>query len=173
MAIRNSLIPARGGNFLSDLSLMRDELFFPVQETFDRFFHDFFGSDSLFDTVKGKGGYPKMELGTQDNCWVVRAAIPGVKEEDLSLEVDESNKSMPVLRIQGQMSSEYQTPEGAQYFVRELKKSKFVREVTLPKGLEGEPEVVLKDGILTLKWKLPIAVEEAKPAVKKLAIKSE
>lgn len=178
--VRSSLIPVRGSHILNDLAILRDEFFFPVQETFDRFFQEFFGSDNLFDSVKGKSGYPKMEVGTEvvgtgdaaKNFWTVRVALPGVQEKDVVIEVDESNKNVPILRIQGQMSEEYQSPEGSEHYVRELRKGKFAREVALPKSLTGEPEAVMKDGILTLRWNLPKAVtEEPKPTIKKIELK--
>lgn len=173
--VRSSLVPARG-HILNDLALLRDEFFFPVQETFDRFFQEFFGSDTLLDTVKGKGGYPKMEVSIEavgdDKFWTVRVALPGVKEKDITIEVDESNKNMPILRIQGQMSEEYQSPEGSEQYVRELRKGKFSREIALPKALTGDPEAKIEDGILTLRWQLPKAiVEESKPAIKKIELK--
>ena len=178
---------ARPLNNLSDFSLMRDELFFPMQETFDRFFQDFLGTDKLFNSVHGKGGYPKMEVGQEGDKWVVRVAVPGVKEEDLVVQIDDSKLAnaanasthyelrdcVRILRIQGAMSSEYQSPEGAKYFVRELRKSQFVREVALPAGLKGEPEAILSEGILTLKWQAP-SIEDAQgsSAIKRIAIQN-
>jgi HSP20 family molecular chaperone IbpA len=150
---------------------LRDDFFFPMQEAFDSFFDDFFGTKSL-DTIKGKGGYPKMEAGIEGNYWIVRVAVPGVKEEDLLVQVDESQKQR-VLRIQGQMAEEYQSPEGSQLFVRELRKGKFVREVAIPSGLVGEPEALLKDGVLTLRWEKPPEEGEVTSAVRKIPIKKE
>lgn len=169
--IKTNLI-ARPLSNLADFSLLRDDLFFPVQETFDRFFHDFFNTSAL-DSVKGRNGYPKMEVGIEGETWVVRCAIPGVREEDLLVQVDETNKNTRLLRVQGQMAEEYQSPEGAQYFVRELRKSKFIREIVLPNGLVGDPEAVIKDGVLTLRWKKPPQDGEGSAAVKRIAIKKE
>ena len=151
-------------------SLLRDDFFFPMQEAFDTFFDDFFAPKSL-DSVKSKSGYPKMEAGIEENNWVVRVAVPGVQEDDLLVQVDESGKRK-ILRVQGQMAEEYQSPEGSQLIVRELRKGHFVREVTIPDGLTGDPEAVLKDGVLTLKWEKPL---ENKPVetTKKIPIKKE
>ena len=75
------------------------------------------------------------------------------------------------MRISGQMSEEFQSPEGSKYFAKELRKSHFLREVALPKELEGDPKAIMKAGILTLSWKVPQLVE-AKPTTKLIEIKS-
>lgn len=162
---------ARPLSSLSDFSLLRDDLFFPLQDTFDGFFQSFFNTDGLFNSVKGKAGYPKMEVGIEGNEWVIRMALPGVKQEDLIVQVDETKGK--VLHIQGQMAEEYQSPKESQYFVRELRKSKFVREIPLPDGLIGDPDAVMKDGILTLKWQKPAAEGSGSFAIKQIKIKTE
>lgn len=176
----NTNIITRPLNNLSQFSKLRDDFFFPIQETFDRFFQDFWGADNILNSVKGKGGYPKMEIGTEGDYWVVRVAVPGVKEEDLLVQIDETGsgstmvKKLPrILRIQGQMAEEYQSPEGAQYFVRELRKSKFVREVVLPDGLTGEPDAMMKNGVLTLKWQKPQEDAGNASAIKKITVKTQ
>lgn len=165
---RTNLIPSLG-----QLSLLRDDAFFPIQQTFDNLFQEFFGNRG-FDCTKGKNGYPKMEVGIEGDCWVIRAAMPGVPEDNIVVECDESD-SRPLVRIQGQMADEYQSPEHvSQYYIRELRKTKFSREVFLPKGLVGEPTAVFKDGLLTLKWQLPKpALEDTSSKLKKITIKRE
>jgi len=45
----------------------------------------------------------------------------------------------------------------------------FKRQLRLPENIEGEPAAELKDGILTLTFKLQLP-EEKKPEVKKIPI---
>ncbi len=141
-----------------DLPTLRDDLFFPFQQVFDEVF-DSFWSGSTLDKVKAKSGYPKVEIGVEGDNWVVRAAIPGVKKEDLSLEIIDNSKGVHqgqhILKIQGKMSEVYESPKDTRYYCKELRKTAFTREIIIPETVEEftTPETNLEDGILTMKWK--------------------
>jgi len=155
---RNALVPRR------------EDFFFPLEQTFNKFFDDFFSSDRL-DTVKGVGGYPKMNAYVHDNELVMHVSVPGLGADNVKLEVTQDN----TLVITGKMSEEYSTPKDAKLGWRhELRQSAFERHFKLPDYVEGDPEARLKDGILTLRWKTKFAKELAQGSTTKvIPIKTE
>ncbi|CAK9251253.1 unnamed protein product [Sphagnum jensenii] len=126
---------------------LRNELFFPLEQHFDRFFQDFFNPKEGKSIVSS--GYPKLDAVRTNDEFLVKVAVPGVTLENLKIEVDENN----VLQISGEMSSEYKQ-DNSDFYVRELHKSRFSRSLSIPVDVDGDPEALLKDGILQLKWKL-------------------
>lgn len=161
----NGLLPLR--NSLT----LRDELFAPIEHQFDKFFIDFFRPNTL-DAVKASNGYPKIDVIEDNENFIIRAAVPGVKIDDLSVELTPADSNQAAnIRISGQMNQEFKS-DGASYYCRELHKSRFSRVLTLPDYLDGnEPVVELNDGLLTLKWKHK-KDEAVKSTVKKLQIKT-
>jgi HSP20 family protein len=142
----------------------RDGFFGPLEQHFDNFFNSFFGTPS-FDGLKNSVDYPKMDVTIEKDSFVVRAAVPGVKAENLKVEVIDN-----ILKLSGGMAEEYKSDKNNdKHYVRELRKSYFERKVKLPKDLVGDPEADLKDGLLTLRWKLPKI--EQKPASKVIEVK--
>ncbi len=94
---------------------------------------------------------------------VVKATLPGIKAEDLNIEVREN-----ILTISGQVQQETERKE-EDYFINERRYGQFRRAVVLPYDVKvDEVEAEFEDGILTLT--LPKA-ETAKG--KKVAIKSK
>ena len=143
---------------------LRDSLFFPFQNHFDKIFQDFFQEFSSVGGLDVTSGYPKLDALTTKDSFIIKAAVPGVQEKDISIELNDN-----ILRLSGEMSSEYKQEEEDLY-VKELHKSRFSRTIELPENIEGDPEAVLKDGLLTLKWKIK---PQESPKTKKIAIKSE
>ena len=151
---------------MSNLRL-KEDLFGPVAREFDRFFDEFFGNKSIFDSVKSDKGYPKMNHVIEGDNWVMRAAIPGVKPEDVKVEVLPEGK----VRISGHMSEEYKSEDDSTHVVRELRTGKFLREFNVPNKVSGDPTATMKDGMLVLSWSLT-QPEKVKPDVKVIDIAS-
>lgn len=142
----------------------RGEFLFPLESVFDEVFSQVFGnSNQQKQVAKAKFGYPKVDVGVENNKFVVHAAVPGLSEKDLTVEVTPER----ILRIAGQASEEFKTPEGSRHWKRELRRTDFVREIALPEDLVGDPSCTLKNGVLSLSWELP-KIET--PEVKKIAI---
>jgi HSP20 family protein len=145
---------------MNSLLSQREELFWPFQQRFDKIFDSLFGLDSLSATKSlARSGYPKVDVLAKGNQYRVQAAVPGVKLEDLRVEVDRQrhgNDDFKVLKISGKMEERYQPPEDAIYHLRELRRSYFERKLLLPDHLEGEPDAILQDGILTLTWAVKV-----------------
>ena len=92
-----------------------------------------------------------VNIHEQDDAYILSALVPGLKAEDLNIQVLED-----VLRIEG----EYKLDE-AQYLVRELPLGSFTRTLRLPAVIDAEHvEAKIADGVLTLT--LPKA-ESARP----------
>ncbi len=98
-----------------------------------------------------------VNVREEDEAYVLSALVPGLKAEDLNIQVLED-----VVRIEG----EYKLDE-AQYLMQELPHGAFTRTLRLPTVIDADHvEAKIADGVLTLT--LPKA-ESAKP--KKINIK--
>jgi len=162
-------------NRLNGLIPSRQDLFFPFEQTFNKIFDEFF-SDGALSTIKGKAGYPRLDVLTSNGKWVVEVALPGVNPDDVTVEILPQHEGVGVdkpakrlLKISGRMSEEHQyADDEAKYHVKELRRSSFERSMVLPDYVEGEPEATMKNGILSLTWKVP---ELKVPERKTIAIK--
>ena len=92
-----------------------------------------------------------INVREEDDAYVLSALVPGLKSEDLNIQVLED-----FLRIEG----EYKQDEN-EYVLRELPNGSFARTLRLPIAIEAESvEAKIADGVLTLR--LPKA-ESARP----------
>jgi HSP20 family protein len=129
---------------------LRDTFFLPVERAFDRFFDEFWGAPKVTGYMKSNLHYPKMDVGIKGDEFVMTAAVPGVSQEEIKVEVLPDK----IVRVSGEMSEEFRSDD-SELFVKELCKRKFAREWALPSEVEDEnPIATLKNGILTLRWKM-------------------
>jgi HSP20 family protein len=92
-----------------------------------------------------------VNVSEQDDAFVLSAFVPGLKAEDLNIQVLEN-----VVSIEG----EYQ-PVDAEYLLNEIPSGSFRRTLRLPTEIQSEKvEAKIADGVLTLN--LPKA-ESSKP----------
>lgn len=159
--------------------LPRNEYFYPFEQFFDTFLNEMSGLSP--STLKAKTGYPKWDIYSTEEEWVIELAATGCGPEDVSVEIlptDAKNQSDKIreykrmLKISGRVSEDLQHKETTKYvyLVRELRRSSFERFVYLPNEIEGDPEATMSKGILRLAWKLPDKAKKAIP--KKIDIKS-
>ncbi len=98
---------------------------------------------------------PAMDLVEADDHFVLRADLPGVGEEDVSIEVQDSS-----LTISGERRDEHETRERG-YFRVERSFGSFSRSLTLPEGVDPEAISASFDrGVLEVRIPKP---EERKP----------
>jgi HSP20 family protein len=99
-----------------------------------------------------------INIREEDEAYFLSALVPGLKAEDLNIQVLED-----VLRIEGEFKADEQS-----YLVRELPNGSFTRTLRLPSVIDADQvEAKIADGVLTLT--LPKA-ESARP--KKISVKS-
>jgi HSP20 family protein len=132
-------------------SLVRYRPFLPMRGIFDSFLNDgFFAPQS-----EAFEDHLDVDVKESEDEYVLTAGVPGVRAEDLSIEVEDG-----LVSISAQVSSEKETDKNG-YLVRERKMGGFRRRLRLPAVLEaGKASAALENGVLTLT--LPKAAE-AKP----------
>lgn len=126
----------------------------PVARMMDRWFDEAFTpmSDRFsVDTLS-----LPMDVQASEHGYTVTATVPGLKAEDLTIEVLGNTVS-----IRGEVKSETAQDERGDWLVRERTYGKFARTFRLPAELESEKvEASLEAGVLTVR--LPKA-ESARP----------
>lgn len=135
-----------------------------LRDAMDRLFEESFISPRLFtsrDTTGVLGALPLDLYETTDDI-VVRAPVPGIKNENLNIQLHD-----------GRLIIDAQVPENkvenATYHYRELWSGQYHRELSLPVPVNTDKiEATLENGVLTLR--IPKA-EEIKP--KKIQIKAK
>ncbi len=126
----------------------------PMARLMDRWFDEAFTpmSDRFsVDTLS-----MPMDVQATEHGYTVTAAVPGLKADDLTIEVLGNTVS-----IRGEVKSETTDEEKGDWLVRERSYGKFARTFRLPAELDSNKvEANLEDGVLTVR--LPKA-ESARP----------
>ncbi len=113
--------------------------------------------DGHFDRSRAPASrwYPAVDVLEGKDAYLIRAELPGMKKEDISVELNDGN-----LVLSGERKSE--TPaEGVEYRHVERVAAKFWRSFSMPETIKRDGiEASYKDGILEIR--VPKA-EEARP----------
>ncbi|MCD6291668.1 MAG: Hsp20/alpha crystallin family protein [Anaerolineae bacterium] len=135
--------------------------FMSLRNAVDRLFEDAFVMPSHL-LAPTTGWTLALDLAEDENGFVVKAAIPGVKPEDLDVSLTDD-----VLTIRGEIKADEEIKED-QYHLRERRYGTFARSVRLPAPVDAEHvEATYENGILTLR--IPKA-EQVRP--KKITIQT-
>ena len=127
--------------------------------------------DRLFEesvvTPTGKiGGMPKINVKETKDSVVVKAELPGVLEEDVTIEVSDN-----VMTISGEKKEEKEEKEEG-FYHKEMYAGSFSRSFTLPSEVKSEKaEAEMDSGILTVTVPKVAPKQAAKIAVRKKLIK--
>jgi len=114
-----------------------------------------------FGALPGAGVFPMINLTENANVYYVRAELPGLKSEDLDIQVNGKN-----LTIAGERKIPSEG-DSAKYHRSEREAGKFSRVIALPGEIDaGKVKAKLLNGLLTVI--IPKA-EEAKP--KKISVR--
>ena len=100
------------------------------------------------NNLLSRGGeyVPRFDVKETKNGYVLRADLPGVKEEDVDVSLHGN-----MLTVSGKREDE-QREEGDQYYSIERSSGTFSRSFQLPDGIEaGTISADLKSGVLTVK----------------------
>ncbi len=134
-----------------------------LRQAMDRLFEDSVVRPSrALSGVDGVAG-PALDVYQTPNEIVVKATVPGVKAEDVSIDI-----TGDTLTIKGESKAE-QEIKREDYLYQERRYGSFARSVVLPGGLKTDrTEATMEDGVLTLT--IPKA-EEVKP--KAISVKAK
>ena len=160
--------PRRSGSPLNPLSLLGNPfgMMRSMMDQMDRLFEDFTGtsmgrSRSMPTTpspLQGTGGgygttslwYPQIEVSEKQGNLVVCADLPGLKKEDVQLEVHDDH-----LVLQGERRNESSQTEGGIYRT-ERSYGSFYRTIPLPDGVNPDQvRATFKDGVLEVTVPVP------------------
>jgi HSP20 family protein len=128
--------------------LMKPE---PFSAEFNRLF------DTLFQPVNtnSQRWAPPMDLVEAEDHFLLKADLPGLGDEDVTIEVQDGT-----LTISGERKSEHETREKGWYRL-ERSFGRFSRSLTLPEGVDADKiEASFDKGVLEVRIPKP---EERKP----------
>jgi HSP20 family protein len=127
---------------------------------FDRAFNDpFFPSFRFptfrgFTTPEGVTWQPKVDVFEKENRLITRVDLPGVKKEDLKVEVTDGH-----LALSGERRVEKEEKKDNVYRT-EREYGSFYRAVPLPEGVKLEDvKATFADGVLEVSIPLPVRAE--------------
>jgi HSP20 family protein len=122
-----------------------------LQSEVNRIFDTFFGGND----VRTRRWVPAMDLVETDDHLVLRADLPGLKRDDVDIEVKDG-----VLTISGERKAEQEERSEGFYRVERAFGS-FSRSLTLPDGVDAQQvSADFTDGVLEVRIPKP---EETKP----------
>ena len=136
-------------------------------EEVERHFEDIFGKSFLpvwrRFPLEERGWLPAVEVFEKEDKYVVKAELPGMKEEDVDVSVVGD-----ILTIKGERKAESEVKE-EDYHCCERSYGSFFRSIALPSNVDAEKvEAHYEDGILEIG--LP-KIAEVKP--KKISVKTK
>ena len=152
----------RGGGYSdvfggSPFQLMR-RMSQEMDRVFDRMFEDFgFGQRSLapsgfFNLPATREGIwtPRIEAFQKDDKFIVRAELPGLKKEDVEVNITED-----AITIQGQRRHEHEEQHEG-FFHSERSYGSFYRTIPLPPGvISDSADARFRDGVLEVTLQAP------------------
>ena len=117
----------------------------------DSFFRNFDGDDD----VQMGTWHPVVDLFEKDENYVVKAELPGLKKEDISIDIEDR-----LLTLKGERKYENEVKED-HYYRRERSYGKFQRSFRLPTDVNPDDvKAKFNDGVLEIEVPKP---EEKKP----------
>jgi HSP20 family protein len=114
-----------------------------LRSRFDRMFDDFtFGRERAWT--------PAVDVVRENGNLVVRADIPGIKPEEVKIEVEDD-----ILTVSGE-HEERKEEKGKHYVRRERRYGSFSRSMALPAGVDpNKIEATTRDGVVEVTIPLP------------------
>ncbi len=127
----------------------------------DSFIDDFFGNNGILPAFFSTGNSMKADIRETENEYVVETEIPGVKKEDIKLDLEDNTLTISVER------NEEEKEEKENYLRRERRYGQVCRSFYVDNIKHDNVKAEYKDGIL--KVKLP-KLEEGKSKRHKIDI---
>jgi HSP20 family protein len=125
-----------------------------MDRVFERFFENFgFGSLSRrsgLSSLRAADWTPRIEAFQKDDRFIVRAELPGLKKEDVEVNVTED-----AITIQGERRHEEERKEDG-FYHSERSYGSFYRSIPLPEGvITDSAKATFKDGVLEVELQAP------------------
>ena len=131
--------------------LMKPE---PFSSDFNRLFN------TLFDENRTQRWVPAMDLVEADDHFLLKADLPGLGEDDVSIELRDN-----ALTISGERRSEHEARERGWYRV-ERATGRFSRSLSLPEGIDADAVTASFDkGVLEVRIPKPEAKKPRRIAI--------
>lgn len=133
-----------------------------LDDDFDQMFEGFLRPMQVAGDSARRDLVPVVEVSETDDRYVVRAEMPGVRKEDIDVNLEDG-----ILTISAETRSETEAREGERVIRQERRFGKYLRSLRLGTDVDAKAvNAVYRDGVLELT--LP-KVEETKP--KKIEVK--
>jgi HSP20 family protein len=146
-----------GRVFDRDLRMMRQ-----MTHDFDRLFGDFGFRGPTFERMPEMAWIPELEVFERDGRLVVRADLPGMKKEDVKVNVQDD-----MLILEGERKVEEDVKKD-NFHRTERSYGHFFRSLPLPEGVKlDKVEAKFKDGVL----EVSMPMEAEKKATKNVEVK--
>jgi HSP20 family protein len=126
-----------------------------LQSEMNRLFNTFFDTPTAGDGAPARRWVPAMDLVEHEDHFVLTADLPGVTQDDVSIEVQDN-----VLTISGERRTSRES-SGTGYYRLERSTGAFSRTLTLPEGVDAEAvQASFANGVLEVRVPKP---EQRKP----------
>lgn len=127
---------------------------------FSDIIEDFFGGGPALRSTP-RAWAPRVDIEETEGEYVISAALPGVKKEDLRI-----NAEGDMLTISGERKEEREE-KGRTYLRREMFSGQFIRSFPLPYGVHPEDvKARFADGVLTVTLPKPKEAKSRSVSVK-------
>ena len=146
---------------LSPFRGRRGGFYDPVSEV-NRVFDDMLGNLARRPRGQQQGAEvtewaPAIDVVTEDGNLVIRAELPGVKQEDVNITLHNN-----VLTVSGERKAEQEEERGG-YYVRERRYGSFSRSLSVPEGVdESKIHARYVNGVLEVTVEGAAVVQEPK-----------
>src|ERR687889_1366915 len=144
------------------LSPFRGRGFYDPLSEVNRVFDDMFGSLMRRPGSQQRAQHLSawalaIDVVTKDSDLVIRAELPGVKQEDVDITLQDN-----VLTVSGERKAEQEEERGG-YYVRERRYGSFSRSLTVPEGVdESKIHARYESGVLEVTIEGAAQVQEPK-----------
>ncbi len=122
-----------------------------LQDRINRLFNESFGQTrDLEDDMKACAWRPAVDIYEADNEVVLRAELPGIRKEDVAVEVKDN-----ILTLRGERFPDTEISDD-KYYRREICFGSFERSFTLRERIQPEQiKAAFKDGVLKVRIPKP------------------
>jgi HSP20 family protein len=132
-----------------------------LQSEMNRLFNAFFDTPTTGANGAPRRFIPSMDLTETDTQYVLKADLPGVSEDDVSIELDDN-----VLTVSGERKSEREEKKEGYHRV-ERSFGHFGRSLTLPDGVDADAIAATFDkGVLEVRIPKPEQRQPRRVAIK-------